>query len=334
MTKIVKLFTKKIFMLCIILIIISVLFPSYSSAPFDNALKEVYEANYNLDVVVDEKAANQPFLPVDMVIEIPVTLKLEFTGRYEEVMDKFYTSTALLELSVNNTPGWATATVTPKDTSIETSKEPVDKNISVFIKVDEDANPSRKGIVQLKILVKKLGAINELVLDKDIPFTVGYFPMLDINPDKNVEKISPMEKTTFTIDIKNLGNAKTKVNCKIIDVPKDWTANITENLILGTRALNEENKDKLFLTVKPPYGFGYHNEREIIKVRVTPIYYGNDSIVGDEYILSFVVQNKGFSTPGFEISSLFFVIFIVSLILCKKFRRKDESKHSNRGEKK
>jgi len=330
MTKIVKLFTKKIFILFIILILISVLFPSCSSAPFDDFLSEVYEADYELIIDADEEAANRPFLPVDNVIEIPVTLKLEFKGRYEDVMAQKYKTGAIVELNVNKTPDWATAIVTPKSTMIPVSIDPVSKNVSVFVKVDEDAIPFRKGDVQLKITVKKIGSINTLVVDKDIPFTVGYFPMLDIKPDKNVEKISPMERTTFNIDIENKGNAKTKVNCKVLDIPNDWTVNINENLILGTKALNEENKDTVILTVKPPYDLGYHNEREVIKVEVTPVYYGNDSLAGDKYVLSFIVQNKGFSTPGFEMSSLFFAMLIICFIIFTSYKKKKSLSKKNK----
>ncbi len=315
-----KKITKSITKYSVMIVILLAFFSIFSHNVFAGPLDKVYDSEYNLIVDADEKAANNPFLPVDMIVEIPVKLTLTVEGRYEELIGEYYNLGAIVEITVNNTPTWAEATITPSITMIDISDEPVDKNVTVFVKVDKGAIPFRQGNINLKIIVKGVGAIDTLIVNKNIPFTPGFFPMLNIKPDRNTEKISPMENTKFKIDIENMGNAKTKVKCKIVDVPKDWTVKVTSNLILGTEALSQEFNDTIVLSVKPSYNFGYHNEREVIELEITPVYYGNDSVMGDEYVLSFVIQNEGFSTPGFEVISIFFALFIVFVLISRKFK--------------
>lgn len=59
----------------------------------------------------------------------------------------------------------------------------------------------------------------------------------------------------------------------------------------------------------------------MIRISITPSYFDNESLKGEEYLLSFIVQSRGFSTPGFE-SVLVIFAFIVMTFIVKKQRRK------------
>lgn len=283
-------------------------------------LDRVYDCEYDLIVTADEDAINNPFLPIDMVIQIPLTLELDFYGRYSEEMESYYgEATAIVDMFINNTPNWASATISPVSFELPLlSGEPAVANATLNVKVDEDAIPFFDGIIDLKIVCQGIGAIDKRIFDKPIQFTPGYLPFLKVNSKETIKRINPQETARFDIEVENIGNAKTNVASEILNIPEDWQVEITSNLILGTSALGEDSKDIITLSVKPSYTAGYHNEREIIQVALTPIYYGNDSLSGEKYILSFIVQNRGFSTPGFEILPLFLAFFIVIIGMYKK----------------
>ncbi|EMR73475.1 hypothetical protein MCGE09_00624, partial [Thaumarchaeota archaeon SCGC AB-539-E09] len=78
----------------------------------------------------------------------------------------------------------------------------------------------------------------------------------------------------------------------------------------------DDPKSTVQLVVQPPYSFGYHNEREVIQVSMTPSYYADPTLKGQEYVLSFVVQSRGFSTPGFE--AIFVIIAMIGMTLIFK----------------
>ena len=89
--------------------------------------------------------------------------------------------------------------------------------------------------------------------------------------------INPLETTTFNIEIENLGNAKTIVTSNILNVTIGWTVTITNETILKTATIGENPKKTISLTVKPPFEFGYHNEREVIQVSIIPSLFDDPS---------------------------------------------------------
>jgi len=297
-------------------ILINTIIPITSAGLLD----KVYDSEFNLIVEPDEDAINNPFLPLDMVVQIPITIELDFMGRYSDEMEPYYgEATAIVDIFINNTPEWASATISPVTLELPLlSGEAAVANATLNVKVDENAIPFSYGNIDLKIICQGIGAIDQLVYDKAIPFQPGYLPFLKINTNDNVKRINPQETARFDIEIENIGNAKTNVVTEALNVPEDWQVEITSNLVLGTSALGEDSNGRITLSVKPSYTSGYHNEREIIQVALTPVYYGNDSLFGEKYILSFIVQNRGFSTPGFEIFPFLIAFLTVILILYKK----------------
>jgi hypothetical protein len=315
-SKITKLILSSIVIFCLTFTLI----PNTSAGILDR----VYDCEYNLIITADEDAINNPFLPVDMVVQIPLVLELDFYGRYSEEMEPYYVgaATAIIDMFVNNTPSWASVTISPPSMELPLlSGEPAVGNATLNVKVDEEAIPFVDGIIDLRIICQGIGAIDKRIFDKPITFYPGYLPFLKVNTEDTVERVSPQETARFDIEVENIGNAKTNVVTKVLNEPEDWHVEITSDLVLGTSAYGEDSKDTITLSVKPSYTAGYHNEREIIKVALTPVYYDNDSLSGEKYILSFIVQNRGFSTPGFEILPLFLAFIIVISILYKKHQK-------------
>ena len=309
----------------LLMCVFAVFTPVATAGPFDKQLEKLYRCDYDLKVEYDKEKAESPFLPVDKTIEIPITLKLRFYGRYAEEIEPFYSVAALVELHVNNTPSWATATIVPPFLTIPASAEYVDVNATVNIKVDENAIPFKDGKIEIRIDIGKLGAIQKRTFSRYITFWPGYLPVLDISTSETVKQIKPQDTVNLDIEIDNLGNAKTNLLCKVLDLPEGWVAEIPSNVVLGSGTLGEDTSEIVSLDVKPPYDFGYHNEREIIKVSITPLYYGNESIKGEEHFVSFIIQSRGFSTPGFEGVFVFFAFMCIAMIFKKRRKNRDNT---------
>jgi len=271
--------------------------PTTLAGPLD----KIYECQYALDVDYDAAAAEAPFLPLDMTVDIPLTLNLRVIGIYaEEMMPYYRSSSTLVDLYINHTSTWCTATISPAFLMVSADDEWVPSNTTLHVKVDENSRAFADGNVQLRIEIGGLGAILARTFNVDIPFRPGYLSQLKIHTEVTNQLIEPLDTANFDIELENLGNAKTNVTCRVLNVPKDWVISIDSNTIVGSKTLGENPKKIVSLVIRPPYGFGYHQDREVIQVSIVPSYYDDDKLIGQEYLLSFIVQSRGFSTPGFE----------------------------------
>jgi len=172
------------------------------------------------------------------------------------------------------------------------------------------------------IHVENLGnAPTEVTFYDEIPFTPGYSPVISFTtPNGNFKEIGPGNTANFDIHLENLGNAPTEVTFKILNQPKGWSPNIISMTTLGSKVLGEETTKEIPFVVQPPYNFGYHNERQSFQVSLTPAYYRDPTLTGKEYVITFVVQSRGFSTPGFEM--VFALTALVGLAFITKKRQK------------
>ena len=82
-------------------------------------------------------------------------------------------------------------------------------------------------------------------------------------PEGTVKKIGPLDIAKFDIEIENMGNAKTTVICNAINLPEGWVASVDQETIIETGIGGNNPKKTVSLAIQPPYGFGYHDDREI-----------------------------------------------------------------------
>ena len=306
-----------------------VYFATRSSAIFDKQLMKLFECQYILEVETDENATNNPLLPLDKTIDIPLKIKFKVEGDYADLLIPYYsTFEAYVDIFVNNTPEWCTATISPYQLRPRVSIDWVVCYANLNIKIDDTAPASKDGAVEIIINAPRAGSILAHSFNIKIPFTVGYLPILDIKSE-TIKKINPTDTARFNIELENLGNDKTNVNFHVINAPEGWIVNINKMVTIGTKTLNDDTKETVTLDIKPPYGFGYHNDREVIQVSITPSYYKNDSLAGEEYIVSFIVQSEGFSTPGFESLYLIVALIMVAFFIKKGMKTKDKYLKSN-----
>ena len=322
--------TSKTVTVCIIMMTLSVgiftvCMPTTSAGPIMNFLDKAYNCNSVVNIEYDNNAARSTFLPVDMVKEIPLTIRYRVTGLFAEEIPLYYQGGEaynFIYMSVEKTPDWCTASVQPSVIFAFPRAEGTTNSALLSVYVSEDAYAFSEGTIAVKAdIPRRMGAILGGTFYQNITFTPGYLPNLKLNtPDGTSKLMGPGGTAGFRIDVENLGNADTKLNCSISDLPEGWTASISSDTVIGSKAYGTNPKKTIQFVVQPPYGFGYHNDKEIIRVSIIPSYVNNESLVGKEYYLSFVIQSRGFSTPGFE--SVFVLIALIGVTFIFKKRQK------------
>ena len=151
----------------------------------------------------------------------------------------------------------------------------------------------------------------------EIAFSAGYIPLVYHEFLEGQNKIiGPMDTAEFPIDIINMGNARTEVVFEIKNVPDGWSAIITDDILVEE---GEGSKSTVYLTVKPPKGFGYHDDTASILVKYTPWMAENPQFIGNSKSINVLVESRGFSVIGIEIVILPIIIIIVVLLLLYNF---------------
>jgi len=310
------------------LLLTSLLFVTMSPAskaakqPIKNWITDNIYVCYNeMKIEYDKVAAESALLPVTMIKVIPITISTRVNGYFAEYIMPYYTKSpipSIIELSVVEAPDWCKATILPNKLGIPVSNDWQSKNINLSLVINENAFAFSTGKIKIKASASRVGAVDGITVTHDITFTPGYLPFLKINPLNNFDLVGPKDTANFDIEIENLGNAKTRVSFELLDVPEGWSAFIAQSDVIGSKITGGDSKKTFRLTVEPPYGFGYHDERGIIRVSIIPSYFGNETLKGESYLLSFIVQSKGFSTPGFELVFVLFALVAVVFIVKKR----------------
>ena len=315
-----KFHTFKIFIILLILFCSSIVI--LCPTGLSNAVDEIYQCEPFIELEYNESILKQTIMPYDDPVQIPIKIKTRLIGpgvdavKYHGALDKIY---LIVHLSIEEVSEGCHASINPPFVRYQgIYDEYQTSNATLSFTIDQYLPAFSLKNVKINISVETLGKLKTpLVKGKDffidMPFKVGYMSQLSFSyPEENVKSIGPEATAVFPIEIENWGNAESNVNIEVEDIPEDWQASIINNLTLGTNLFGDETKETLSLNVKPPINFGYHEDRQVIKVKMTPVAYGKSDLKGEPHYLYFIVQSKGVSikTPGFEM-----IIFIGAFIL-------------------
>lgn len=283
-------------------------------------------------IEVTYPTAQDNLIPLSGALQIQLQTSLSLTG----IGATFVSDTSLLKdssipvnLNVIQTESWIDASIDNSQVSLLLS-ENVPKTSTLKITVTEQAPAFTQGRVRISatssVLDGLLFSVQKATREFDVSFVVGYWPVVNYElPKGSFMQIGPLDTATFPVDITNLGNGYTRVAAEILEIPEgDWSVNIISSVKLGSAAEGgQNNKAKVQLVIKPPYGFGFHNERETFKVRFTPNYVGRPDLVGQTEVITFNVQNVGMSPgAGFEIPLIVATLVIIGFIFYLYKKRK------------
>jgi len=218
---------------------------------------------------------------------------------------------AKLKVEAFGYPSWATVTVSNWPT-VQISKTHQYPKITLTVKLGSDAPAYGEGEIRLRVTVDKVGLVEGANEEYGFAFSAGFLPLVQAQfSGGESRQVGPMDTVSIPIEIQNLGNARTLVDLQVTNVPDGWGAVITNDVIIEE---GEGSKATAYLTVKPPKGFGYHDDMATIIVSYTPKMAENLNFVGDTRTVDVLIESRGFSVIGMEIL-LLPVILIIALLL-------------------
>ena len=267
-----------------------------------------------------------------IVIDLNTTLELSGIGATTVETSSLLKDVPIqIELKVIKTEPWCTASI---DNSLFNLKPSEGKSYpsQLTVTVTENVPAFTQGVIRISATTTKqpglLFTIGESSKEFDVSFQAGYYPIISYDtPKGTLLEIGPMDTADFEIGIENIGNGPSHVSAELLDNPENgWSFNIASSVTLSSAVSGLEGTKKIIhLKVKPPIGFGFHEDRQIIRVKFTPSYLGRPDLVGQEEIINFTVQSRGFSPGiGFEIPLIVIILAVIIIVvyLFNKGRRK------------
>jgi hypothetical protein len=227
-----------------------------------------------------------------------------------------------INVKIIDTPSWCTATIEQGTLSVTVQPDTISTvETKLSIQVANDAPAYSLGYIKIKATAEKTSLIEGCENDVTLNFIPAYKALISLSlPETNAKEIGPMDTAVLPINIANLGNARTIVLLDVTNVPEDWTAIITSQLLLEE---GSGSTGTAYLIVKPPKSFGYHNDEKTIKISMQPVDADDYSKKGEITYETFLVQSRGFSTPGFETIAFFGALAMTLLIAAYTRKRKE-----------
>ena len=282
---------------------------------------------FNLQSVLNVTWGNetkQPVVPRGELRELTLAISHTVTrGAIGRGMLLLYQGNQIvINVEIVETPSWCTANIAQGTLSVTVQPDQITTVYTkLSLQVADNAPAYGLGYVKVKATARKAGLISAYEQDFTLSFIPDYKPLIKPSlPETNSKEIGPMDTAIFPILIENLGNARTVVLLNVVSVPKDWNAIITSQVTLEEGAGSTATA---YLVIKPPKGFGYHYDEQTIKISMQPVKADDYSKKGEITYESFLVQSRGFSTPGFDAIAFIGALAVVLLIItCIQKRKK------------
>ena len=278
MIKALKTITIFIVTLIVLVSIFTVFSHKVSAWTKGDRIADLYECRPEVLVEYDQEAADDPFLPVDRRKIIPMTISIRIVGDLaEHVIPGYYDEQSVIVFfNIIDKPEWCNVTIIPNIIDIIPTVEWKRNYANLTIIVNKNAPAFSYRNIKIEVRVDGLGVIEGTTINHDVHFRPGYLPILKLNtPEDTYFFTNPEDEAKFDIEIENLGNAKTHIASRVLNIPAGWNAYIEPSTVIGASLIGDTSKKNLQLVVKPPNTFGYHDEREVIQVSIIPSYYNN-----------------------------------------------------------
>ena len=283
-----------------------------------------------MDLQYNDTALNKP-LEIDVAISVPITIL--FWTDIPIIISKIFPfpfdnlilfgtpvgPMQKIHLELLQQPDWANIYFSSSDIIMEIpfqedGKYQMTTNLIISPKVEAPSESQRISIV---VSCDKLKRLSNYTFQKDISFTPMFIPTIAIETESPIRTVGPHSAVSFQITVKNLGNKITRVTPTIIGGDK-WTTTINP----PNYEINPNSESTFAFSLITPYDFGWHNEYGRFQVNffyeVYPYRSGSPTANESIYL---VVNNNGFSLPGFEFSAVIIAFLAVFVILQKRRKR-------------
>ena len=280
----------------------------------------LFNLQSNINVTWSGNATNLPVDPRGNIQPVDIEISYQVTrgplGR--GVIYAYSGKLAFIKLEIIDQSDWVTATLQSDTVSLEISDERHTTTNLVSFQAAENAPAYGLGFIKIKASVGRLGIIEGYEKTFTLNFVASFKPLINTEIQSGFKEIGPMDTAEFPIEIQNLGNARTIVFLEVENIPEGWNAVMSPARVTLEEA--EGSTATANLIVKPPKNFGYHFDETSIRISMKPVRADKQSDEGTKLYENFLVQSRGFSTPGFE--GIIFVVALFSVILFIKMRKR------------
>jgi len=290
--------------------------------------KSIFASISIINIKFDEDAASEYVIPLNKEHEIPLKIYYQIFGLFANWHAVVFQNRLMkIELSIAEKPEWCTATITSPVVDVDIRAnfdDPANANTSLLIKVNEKAPALEQGKITIEATSPAIkgffGIITKVTEGKvytNIPFIVGYFPIIDFEPEFTYKEIPPLDVTKIPINITNYGNGPTELLIEIEEIPEKWNISYPEKILVGSPALGEENEAEVVIDIRPNKYFS----REAINVSFIPRYFAEPKLKGSTYVIGIFLKNDGSfkEENGLEINAILLVVVIVVIVLILVF---------------
>jgi hypothetical protein len=287
----------------------------------------------------NSSALNTPIHPLGGIRNIDIKVRY-----YNTVPDVFKSSIgkillfgpfkfvflAPVHLTVEDVPDWCTATIAPQDIIFDAFGEggALERTVTMQVAVNKQSTALFPNT--LKVVATGDSPDRHIKAPPSVSLSVsivpGYVPLISPNPGQTIKKTGPGQTVSWNIKIANNGNGEALVRARVIDPPKGYIISVNPQTIIPSLADGDVNEKDLPLTVLPPFNFGYYNENVQIELELIPEFSSPGTgasanmTQGQPLYLTLAIQNRGFSTPGFEI--ILFMVAILSMVIIINHKKK------------
>jgi len=290
--------------------------------------------------ITDNEDLEPDFDPLSGLYYIDVTVQLKYYGTAFGWSGPAIGNQGVhIDLNAESDVDWFTATLSQNEVVLQYDDDKsFDKNLSqqkitISVKVDEYA-PAFDSDAVINLIAKSSDTnvplspfyIKKTQTERGIQFDPGYLASINPIMDTYYKRVSPEQTADFKLSIENLGNAKTEITFSVESIEPGWTISLPSTKIVDSKYIAEgNNMITIPITVQPPKTFGYHDERDTIKITMTPAYFakpGDPDYVGKTYEALITVESRGFAFgTGFELILIILVIIlvIVAIVILKKY---------------
>jgi hypothetical protein len=289
--------------------------------------------NSYLDLSYDITPLNEP-LAIDVSVTIPLTVyywtnipdffrAIPFPINYIILFGQAIGPMQKIHLEVLNEPDWANIYISSPDILIDIpfhgdGQYKRDVNLVLSPRVEAPAVSYK---IDVEASCGSIKRLNGFSYQESIEFTPSFIPTIQISIDKPTRTVSPHTAVNFDITVRNLGNKITRVTPTLKlsnEVKEEWTPTINP----PNFEINSNSENTFSFSIIAPFDFGWHNKYESFEIEflseVYPYRQGSPSNTESIYL---VVNNYGFSLPGFEFPILIISMIVVGLIILKRRKK-------------
>lgn len=192
---------------------------------------------------------------------------------------------------------------------------------TIAISVDDRAPAFTRGTIVLGVSIEARGIIKSYDQDLQLAINPSYAPKLNVIADIQSKIMGPMDIGTIPIKVTNLGNGESKVYFSVANIPVGWTVLVTDQV-----TLSPDQTETVYMTVKPPRSFGYHDDVNTFRIEYYPAWSTDPSIKGTTEQITVAIESRGISLIGGELVLPILILIIVIIIILFYYFKKIKQK--------